>query len=217
MNIKQDNYEIIKQIGKGSYSQIYQAFDKKNKRYCALKVIKKELINKSKEKDYLIKLIKNEVKIMNLCKSKNIVEFYDYFETINSFVISMELCNFDLEQYIQKKKENSVLLDLSFIQRFFKDLNNAILTLCKYHIIHRDLKPSNIFIKIENGNLIPKLGDFGISTIDLIVDKNFFYGTPTFMAPELLLNISNNKAINELYIYNSNKCDLYMLLGKMIK
>ena len=206
---KEDNYEIIKQITVGGFGSIYKAYDKKNKRDCALKKIQKELIDKTNIKDYQLELIKREIKIMQSCKSTNIVEFYDSFETKDSFAIVMELCDYNLEQYIHEKQDKGELLELSFIKKFFNDLNNAIKTIYQNKIIHRDLKPSNIFIKNEGGNLIPKLGDFGVSTFQQI-DKTLHeqIGTVYYMAPEILKG--------DMYNY---KCDLYSLgciLYKMV-
>ena len=89
-----------------------------------------------------------------------------------------------------------------FILNFLKDLNNAIKTLYQNHIMHRDIKPLNILIKEENGNIIPKLGDFGISTFykDENDEKSEQKGTVKYAAPEII------KGDNYNY-----KCDLYSL------
>ena len=91
---------------------------------------------------------------------------------------------------------------LDFIQKFFKDLNNAIKILYKNHIMHRDIAPDNIFLKTENGNIIPKLGDFGIATLykDEKDEKYEEVGKLVYMAPEII------KGDNYNY-----KCDLYSL------
>ena len=96
------NYEIKEIIGQGATGRIFKAFDKINKRECALKIIDKAFINKSNEKDYLLNSINNEIKIQKLCKSKNIVELYDSFETKESIALAMELTDNNLEKYIKK-------------------------------------------------------------------------------------------------------------------
>ena len=205
-----NDYEIQKHIGQGGFSKIYKAFDKKNKRFCALKIIDTKLIDKSNEKDYLLNLIMGEIKIMQLCKSANIVEIYDSFQTKDSFVIVMELCDTDLENYIQDYKKNNEYIKISIIQQLFKDLNNAIEILYKNHVLHRDIKPSNIFLKIENGKIIPKLGDFGIT---IISNNNYEInynkiGTLNYMAPEVIIGLNYNYKI-DLY---SLGCVLYFSL-----
>ena len=205
-----NDYEIQKNIGGGGFSKIYKAFDKKNKRFCALKIIDTKLIDKSNEKDYLLNMIMHEIKIMKLCKSANFVEIYDFFQTKDSFVIVMELCDTDLENYIKDYKNKNEYIKISIIQQLFKDLNNAIEILYKNHVIHRDIKPSNIFLKIENGKIIPKLGDFGIS---IISNKNYEInynkiGTLNYIAPEVMKGSFYNYKI-DLY---SLGCVLYYAL-----
>lgn len=60
-------------------------------------------------------------------------------------------------------------------------------------IHHRDLKPENIFIeKLDNGMLIPIIGDFGISKMDLesikrtLTSTSAFQTSPQYQAPEVI-------------------------------
>ena len=196
------NYEIKGAIGVGGFGEVFKAFDKIKKRECALKIIGKKFIYESNEKDYQLKFIKNEIEILKLCKSKNVVEYYDSFETNKSFVIAQELCDCDLNRYIENHLDkDQIPYDFSFIQKFFKDLNNAIKILYQNHVMHRDIRPLNIFIKFENGNVIPKLGDFGIATFYDDKEENFEQiGNHQYMAPEVLMGDNYNY-----------KCDLYSL------
>ncbi len=57
-------------------------------------------------------------------------------------------------------------------------------------IYHRDLKPENIFLeKLANGMVIPIIGDFGVSKLDLEKMKQTlrltkgFDTTPMYQAP----------------------------------
>ena len=49
-------------------------------------------------------------------------------------------------------------------------------------MIHRDIKPENILID-ENLNL--KLLDFGFATNESIEELTSYYGTQSYMAPEI--------------------------------
>lgn len=57
----------------------------------------------------------------------------------------------------------------------------------KKGVIHRDLKLENIMVDIEDGEIVCKLTDFGLSCL---LDKNGiasgYRGTPQYMAPEIL-------------------------------
>ncbi len=63
------------------------------------------------------------------------------------------------------------------------------------NIIHRDLKPANILIdELPGGFNILKIGDFGISKVDLKELKKTVTATmggqtsPAYMAPEVIMN-----------------------------
>ena len=206
-----NRFKINKKIGNGSFSEVYSAFDKLKNRKCALKIFNKENIKKELLFDYfsndiaykeIIESIINEAKIMEICKSKNIVEIYEYYETENLIILVLELCNTDLSLYYEKKMAQKEKNDFIFIQKLFNDLNNAIKILHQNNIIHRDIKFSNIFIKFEeNGEFVIKLGDFGTAKINEFENKCATkVGTILFMAPEIMNG--------ETYNY---KCDLYSL------
>ena len=201
-SLELDNYEIKEQIGSGGFSKVFKAYEKKNHRICALKIIDKKWIYDSNEKDYLINLIKEEIKNTKLCKSENVIEIYDSFETKKSFVIAFEFCDYNLRKFVNNFKYKSPLMEPSQIQNICKGLRNAMISLYQNKIIHRDIKPDNIFLKIEKDNIIPKLGDFGISiqyTNFNIINEGPI-GTYQYMAPEV------EKGKNYNY-----KCDLYGL------
>ena len=63
-------------------------------------------------------------------------------------------------------------------------------------ILHRDLKPSNILVEVKDGQLIPKIIDFGIAkalgstsltgtqTLSFVTGRWMILGTPYYMSPE---------------------------------
>ena len=178
------------------FSEVYEALDLINNRKCALKIfnkkeIKKDLINNYKnyeseeiEKEFIsvINSIKNEKMITEICKSKNTVELYEYLETEDLIILSMELYETDLDNF-NKKMGGDLNDNINLIQNIFNDLNNAIKILYQKKIMHRDIKLENIFLKFEkNGKIIPKLGDFGVSTI-YNTDQKFseYVGTLNYM------------------------------------
>jgi serine/threonine-protein kinase len=57
-------------------------------------------------------------------------------------------------------------------------------------IVHRDLKPDNIFVQSEDGQIQPKLVDFGIAKLEqrdggsLLTQAGVVLGSPEYMSPE---------------------------------
>ena len=201
-----ENYfKDLKEIGSGRYSTVYSAVDIRNNQKVAIKeIIKNDIYSNY---DYVLKCFKREIEINKICKSPNITQFYESFESEHAISMVVELCNLTFEEYMENFSDN-----LYKFQQFLKKLNNAFRVLREKKIMHRDIKPENIFIKIENGEYIPKLGDFGISRfyndeLDYKVEYEHDHkrytgsvGTYYFIAPEIMKS--------EPYNY---KCDLFSL------
>ncbi len=190
-------FEKKKRLYIGDFSEIYRVLDKNTKKEYALKMILKNN-NKLGNINYLKNCIKRENEITKKCKCENIVEIYGLIETKDSYNLILELCDSDFETYL---KDNPEKRNIYFIRNQIIGLNKALKILYEKKVMHRDIKPSNIFLKFKNDECIPKLGDFGISTL-YEVDNNHScgVGTSLFMAPEIIKG--------EQYNY---KTDLYSL------
>ena len=198
-------FKNLREIGNGRYSTVYSAVDTRNNKKVAIKEIIKNNIDSNY--DYVLKCFKREIEINKICKSPNIPQFYGSFESEHTIGMIVELCDETFSNYMEKCTEN-----LYIFQQFVIKLNNAFKVLKEKKIMHRDIKPENIFIKIENGEYIPKLGDFGISRFynDAKDYKVKFehdgkrytdsVGTYYYIAPEIMKS--------EPYDY---KCDLFSL------
>ena len=91
-------------IASGGYGSVFKALDKKYHRKCALKIIHKDLIKKGNKNDYIKDNILRVNEIMKMCKSNNIFELYDSFETKNNYILVLEYCDIDLMSYVLKIK-----------------------------------------------------------------------------------------------------------------
>ena len=76
--------------------------------------------------------------------------------------------------------------------KFFAMILLGLEFLHSKNVFHRDLKPGNIFIdELKNGKKILKIGDFGISYVDLtasnMTESTFAKDTtPSYKSPELI-------------------------------
>ena len=109
-------YTIKTIIRRGSFGYVYKAIKNENNEERAIKIISKvnydTYVSSDKETSYttFIKNIKNEIDNMTIAQGKNkdnqnTVKLYEYFDMSDKLVIVMELCDCDLDSYIQKKKE----------------------------------------------------------------------------------------------------------------
>jgi len=177
-----NKYEVIGQIGNGSYGKVSKIIRKSDRKELIWKEMRLEGIPENG-----IQLIENEINILRELNHPNIVRQYETFtdESNSKLYIVMEYCeNGDLDKLILQNKNNNKIIDEQLIWDILIQTLNAL----KYihndkNIIHRDIKPSNIFLD-KNYNI--KLGDFGLSRKYFNEYANTILGTPLYMAPELL-------------------------------
>lgn len=173
------NYTIVSLIGKGGMGSVYLAEHKYIKQQkVAIKVINKDMVN-----DFTREKLKEEAEHLASLNHQNIVHFLDYHigEDGNIYLIMEYAEGLTLDRYI---KEVSGLIVESRICPIFEPVLDAVGYAHKHGILHRDIKPANIVI---NGDGVPKILDFGISTIissDGAAADNMIMGTPSYMSPE---------------------------------
>ena len=191
-----DKYKIFKQIGNGTWSDVYYGENSHSNKKVAIKKIKKLKLSSTKMRDQ----IQREISIQKELKHPNIIELYEAFEDdhniylgkkfkILNFISSQGkiLCFFLVLEYAEKgelfyKLEFGILTEEQSAS-YMLDICRGIDYCHKSNVIHRDIKPENILIA-SDGHL--KIGDFGwaIKTLSKCVS---FCGTLEYISPELLM------------------------------
>lgn len=156
------NYEISeKELGSGSFSQVYLGRHKVTKEEVAIKVVDTNLLTSGKAQEYH----EREKKIASTLDHPNIVALRDMLldreeggEEYYYFV--MEICKGgSLDSLINKKP-----LTEAQAKRFLTHIVDAFRYLSQRGIVHRDLKPQNILLtSADRDNAVLKLCDFGFS------------------------------------------------------
>ena len=181
MNYKDilNEYEFKEVTGKGKFSVVYCAYDKKNKRKVAIKRIDKTLLKLPE-----LELIKTEIDILKICQHPYVIGLYDVIETYNTMDIILEYCQIgNLFNYLYKKNFN---LTEQQIVTYIHKISKAVYSMHNLGIIHRDLKLSNIAMANEKEEDI-RILDFGLSKI--IGPGEYCsesYGTPGYASPEVI-------------------------------
>ena len=97
---------------------------------------------------------------MNKLKNENSVKLIEVIESTNYFYIVMEYCEYNLQNYLNLKRNTP--LSINEIKIVLTQLNNTFKIMYKEKLIHRNIKPNNILISIDNlDNNIIKLCDYG--------------------------------------------------------
>lgn len=176
-----DDYWIRKRIGKGTYSEVFEAKHKVSSMERCIKVThKKNLENTSNG------TIFEEIKILSEIDHPNIMRVFEYYQDQNYiYTVAEYLTGGELFDWIQHYKR----FDEVSAAHFMKQILSAVSYLHKHKIIHRDLKPENIVFEAKDPNSNLKIIDFGTSKRLLENQKlNSRLGTAYYMAPEVLKN-----------------------------
>ena len=173
-------------IGKGGFSRVYKAYDKKLNRWVALKIYKTSEFSDRYSPIAEIRRVIN-LDHPNICRYLDIEEI----EKENGFgekeltqICVMELLDGgNLLEYYSAHRTEQVL------RKLVNDVLNGLAYLHKNGIIHRDIKPANILIRETYDGPVAKITDFGISKLSDSVNNNsssaLVVSIP-YMAPEQL-------------------------------
>lgn len=197
-----NDFEILSDIGKGSFGSVHKVRRKLDNCIYALKKVRLAKLN-SKEKSNAI----NEVRLLASINHPNIVSYKESFYDGDKQIlcIVMEFAdNGDLEEKILNKigckqffLETEIWSCLIQVLRGLKDLHSR-------KILHRDIKSANIFLNKEG---VVKIGDMNVSKVLKETLKNTQTGTPFYASPEIWKN--------ERYDFKSDMWSLGCLIYEM--
>jgi cyclin-dependent kinase 12/13 len=187
-----DAYEIISQIGEGTYGQVYKAKEISTGEMVALKKVRTD--HDHEKEGFPITAVR-EIKILRQLTHPNIINLkeivtdkqsaIDFRKEKGSFYLVFDYCDHDLMGLLE-----SGMVDFQevHIQSLTYQLIGALDYCHKKNFLHRDLKCSNIFLN-NKGQL--KLGDFGLARYYHATDPSRLYTnrviTLWYRPPELLL------------------------------
>ena len=207
-NFIPEDFDIIKQIGEGTFGKIYCIeWPKNKKKYAMKKMILRtmEELNMNQEKtNLLFNFIKktNSNGVIRLygdqCEQKNEAEYIYY--------VLMELASIDWENEIKKRSESKKFYTEGELMEILNQLISSFALLQKNNITHRDIKPQNILIVNDKY----KIADFGeAKTIqtDGVIQQSI-RGTELYMSPILFKALNSRQ---KMVVHNTYKSDVFSL------
>ncbi len=145
------NYQIISEIGHGSYGRVYEAIDNKAHEKVAVKKFVRALGH-----PLLAQYCLRELEIMSKVTHPNIVKIHRILHSSQSVYIVMDHMPFDLKKLIY----SDTYLDHEQIKTIMYEIMLAINYLHSAKIVHRDIKPGNILVTPD---CTVKICDFGLA------------------------------------------------------
>uniref|UniRef100_A0A3P8RF33 Protein kinase domain-containing protein n=1 Tax=Astatotilapia calliptera TaxID=8154 RepID=A0A3P8RF33_ASTCA len=187
-----DHHVVEAFLGEGGFGLVTRCRDTKNNKTVAIKV------NKS-DPEILLQ-VKLEIFILEQLRRLdpdrcNIVEWNDYFLDGQRICLNFELLDQSLWDYIGDR--NNQGLPMRELRPILHQLANALFHLGSVGIVHADLKPGNIMVVNRSESPVKvKLIDFGLACPASAVIPGDRVGTIGYCAPEVMLGIPYDKAID---------------------
>ena len=185
------DFDILKELGNGSFGRVFLARHKKTKVKYAIKAIDKQNKTNIEEKPYF----RRELEVMYKIHHPNVVKLFGHFE-------DNKYCYFIME-YISKGNVYNLLtidktkqLSTKVVATIMKDVISAAYFLHNMDppIIHRDIKPENVLL---HEGFIAKLTDFGWSNyIQEDKERKTVCGTPIYLAPEIIKETGHDERVD---------------------
>ncbi|VDK24633.1 unnamed protein product [Taenia asiatica] len=180
-------YTICRSLGRGACGEVRIAYARETCVQYAIKIVPKRTFSSHRSRFGNREL--TEVEILKKLNYPCIVKIHDVIETEETLFIVLELVEGG-ELFDRILSSGHLSEDDS--KFFFLQILMATKYLHDNGITHRDLKPENILLTGNSNRCLIKITDFGLSKI--VNDNTMlrtFCGTPTYLAPEVLLTAGN--------------------------
>lgn len=186
-----DKYDVIKQLGKGSYGHVFKVMNKQTKNPRAMKLIPKNNMKPGFTADE----IKHEIRVLTQLDHPNIIKLYEFYSDNDNYYLINEYCNEgDLSSKFRLiKKFPECIVKVIMIQ-----LLTAVMYLHSNRIIHGDLKMENILIDAIKQSCSSGKADTFITAVRedsayINTNKNECYDDTTSNSDSSCSNMKNSK------------------------
>mmetsp|Transcript_16423 Transcript_16423/g.24744 ORF Transcript_16423/g.24744 Transcript_16423/m.24744 type:complete len:1487 (-) Transcript_16423:24-4484(-) len=181
--VLKNRYELIAEIGRGSYASVIHAFDRQAKSDVAIKISRKEFA--------FFAHAKEEYSMINRVQDNDptdvIINCLESFVHKGHYCIIMKKFGRNLHELNQSEKYTGFSLD--FVRPLAWQLINALKRLAEKKILHRDIKPENIIL-VDSKSPKIKLVDFGSAVNETEGTKRGTYvQSRYYRAPEIILGL----------------------------
>jgi serine/threonine protein kinase len=201
-------YEILRELGRGGMGIVYLARNKRMDRQEALKVVDKSLLERPGAVERFLREIRSAAQLSH----PNVVTAYSVLESEGLLALAMEYVEGrNLHELVKAKGPLSVANACYYVQQAALGLQHAY----ERGMVHRDVKPHNLILACGGKKHLVKVLDFGLAKAKrdgpgaALTAAGQMLGTPDFVAPEQVRDAAAADIRADIYGLG---CTLYYLL-----
>ncbi|MFO0557914.1 MAG: serine/threonine-protein kinase [Polyangiales bacterium] len=193
-----NKYRLQKRLGAGGMGEVYRAVNESIGRPVAIKILRPELL---RNEDVVQRFLR-EAKAATLVRHANVVDVLDVLDHDGiPFMVQELLSGEDLADYVESRGGK---LPLDALLSVMIPVIEAVGAAHSKGVVHRDLKPANVFLHSADGEIVPKVLDFGISKITTgdatrVTTTGTALGTPAYMSPEQIEGLAHVDARSDVW------------------
>jgi serine/threonine-protein kinase len=170
-------YSIERELGRGGMGTVYLARDIRLDRPVAIKVLHPELARRPGGRERFLREARTAARLSH----PHIVPVYAVEEGEGHACIVMAFV--DGETLGERMRRRGALTSAD-AERLLREVAWALGYAHDSGVVHRDLTPANILLEREGGRAL--LADFGLATAHATDDGRPVFGTPGYLAPEVI-------------------------------
>ena len=205
--IANEQYEVIRELGRGGMGVVYLARNKQMDRLEVLKVVNPAMLDRPD----MVERFLREIRSAAALEHQNVVRAYSCLHLGKLLALVMQYVEGeDLARLVERRGPLSVSAACASAVQVARGLQEA----CKKGMVHRDIKPQNLLLSVEIKQVM--ILDFGLAKIASekgidagLTGNGQMLGTPAYMAPEQSLDAAKADIRADIY---SLGCTLYFLL-----
>uniref|UniRef100_A0A8C6FW78 Obscurin n=1 Tax=Moschus moschiferus TaxID=68415 RepID=A0A8C6FW78_MOSMO len=186
-------YEVLEEIGRGVFGFVKRVQHKGNQMACAAKFI--PLRSRTRAQAY------RERDILAGLSHPLVTALLDQFETRKTLILILELCS--SEELLDRLFKKSVVTEAE-VKVYIQQLVEGLQYLHSQGVLHLDIKPANILM-VHPAREDIKICDFGFAQKITPGEPQYSkYGSPEFVAPEIIEQTPVNEASDICHVSASS-------------
>jgi hypothetical protein len=203
--VLQDRYEILGEIGRGGYSVVYRARDRRIGSDVAIKL----LVPPPAAARLARERLRREVQAVRQISHPSIVQVFDVAEQGPwGFVVMEHVDGPDLAVRVR----DSGPLDGAATARLGQEIADALAVAHRRGILHRDVKPQNILLAPDGRARLTDFGSARLAGLATLTQTGCLVGTLDYAAPEVL---AGTRADARSEVYSLGVTLFYALTGTL--